>query len=160
MPIGFWQAARHESPDLVEPNSAYLRNHLRKPNDPERLHANRLQRGHLLYGFASPKDFTMSERTQKHVLLRRRTDQDLLVLVSREIDRGVMLTNLATTRNSPLFVQAEKAYGTATALLNKMAGLSDGDRLRLESSLMELRTLLAQVPVLATAACYLSSVAS
>jgi hypothetical protein len=34
----------------------------------------------------------------------------LLVLVSRELDRGFALLDVATTRTSPLFAQAERAY--------------------------------------------------
>jgi hypothetical protein len=101
----------------------------------------------------------MSERTQKLVSIRRRTDQDLPVLVNRELARGFALADVATTRNSRLFAQAEEAYGTATILLSKISGLSDGDRLRIESSLKELRWL-DQVPTLARAAWYPAAFAS
>jgi hypothetical protein len=87
----------------------------------------------------------MSDRTRKLVSIRHRTDHDLLILVSRELDRGFALVVVATTRTSPLFAQAEKAYDTARAILPRIADLSEGDRLHLESSLKELRVRLDQV---------------
>jgi hypothetical protein len=102
----------------------------------------------------------MSERTQKLVSIRRRTDQDLLVLVQRDLDRGFTLVDLAATRNSPFFTQAEKAHGTATTLLSKIAGLSLDDRLRIEASLQELRSRLNQVPTLSKMERFPASVAS
>jgi hypothetical protein len=91
----------------------------------------------------------MSERTQKLVSIRRRTDQDLLVLVSRELDRGIALATLATTRTSPCFTQAENEYKTAITLVSKVSGLCDADRSRMESRLGELRSRLDQVPAFA-----------
>jgi hypothetical protein len=102
----------------------------------------------------------MSERTQKLVSIRRRTDLDLLVLVSRELARGFALVDAATTRNSPLFAQAEKTYGTAMILLSKISGLSQGDRQLIESSLKELRSRLDLVPTFAKAAWYPAAFAS
>jgi hypothetical protein len=93
----------------------------------------------------------MSERTQKLVSIHRKTDQDLLVLANRELDRGVALMNLAATRNSQYFAQAEKSYGTATALLSKIASISDTDRTRIELRLKELLARLDQVPALTMA---------
>jgi len=91
----------------------------------------------------------MSERTQKLVSIRHRTDHDLLVLVNRELDRGFALVESATTRNSPFFAQSKKAHETATTLLARIAGLSLDDRLRIEASLKELRSRLDRVPVYA-----------
>lgn|ERR1017187_3128109 len=102
----------------------------------------------------------MPERTQKLVSIRHRTDQDLLVIVSRELDRGVTLAGMATTRNSPSFAQAEKAHATAMTFLSKIAGLSDGDRLEIESGLSELTIKLEQVPVYANVRSYPASIAS
>jgi len=84
----------------------------------------------------------MSERTQKLVSIRRRTDQDLPVLVNRELDRGVTLVDLATSRNSALFAQAEKAFDTTKAILPRISGLSEGDRQHVESRLKALRVRL------------------
>jgi len=102
----------------------------------------------------------MPERTQKLVSIRRRTDQDLLVLVSRELDRSVRLAGMATTRTSPFFAQAEQSYARATNLLSMISGLSQGDRLRIQSSLKELRSRLDQVAAFVTVERYPASVAS
>jgi hypothetical protein len=100
----------------------------------------------------------MSDRTRKLVSIRHRTDHDLLLLVSRELDRGFALADVAT-RTSPLFAQAEKAFATATALLPRISDLNQGDRLHLESRLKELRFRLDQVPTFARVERYTASVA-
>ena len=102
----------------------------------------------------------MSDRTRKLVSIRHRTDHDLLILVSRELDRGFALVDAATTRTSPLVVQAEKAYDTVRAILPRISDLSEGDRLHLESRLKELRVRLGQVPTFVTLERYPASVAS
>jgi hypothetical protein len=102
----------------------------------------------------------MSDRTRKLVSIRHQTDHDLLVLVSRELDRGFALVDVATTRTAPLFAQAEKAYDTARAILPRISDLSEGDRLHLESRLKELRVRLDQVATFARVERYPASVAS
>ena len=102
----------------------------------------------------------MSDRTRKLVSIRQRTDHDLLVLVSRELDRGFALVAVATTRNSLLFAQAGKAYDTARTVLPRISDLSEGDRLRLESRLKEFRSRLDQVVTFARVEQYTSAVAS
>ena len=101
----------------------------------------------------------MSDRTRKLVSIRHRTDHDLQILVSRELDRGFALVDVATTRTSPLFAQAEKAYDTARALLPRISDLNEGDRLHLEPNLNELRSRLDQVPTFAKVERYTASVA-
>src|ERR1035438_5601546 len=86
----------------------------------------------------------MSDRTRKLVSIRHHTDHDLQVLVGRELDRGFALMDVATTRTSPLFAQAEKAYDTARAIVPRISGMSDGERMHLESRLKELRLRLDQ----------------
>ena len=102
----------------------------------------------------------MSERTRKLVSIRHRTDHDLLVLVSRDLDRGFALLDVATTRTSPLVAQAEKVYDTARAILPRISDLTEGDRLHLESRLKELRVRLDQVPTFVRLDRYPASVAS
>ena len=102
----------------------------------------------------------MSDRTRKLVSIRHRTDHDLLVLVSRELDRGFALVDVASTRTSPLFAQGEKVYDTARAILPRISDLSEGDRLRLGSRLKELRVRLDQVGTFAKVERYTASVAS
>ena len=102
----------------------------------------------------------MSERTRKLVSIRHHTDHDLLVLVSRELDRGFALVDVATTRTSPLFAQAVKAYDTARTILPRISGVSDGERLQIESRLKELRSQLDQAATCAKVEPYSVAVAS
>ena len=102
----------------------------------------------------------MSDRTRKLVSIRHHTDHDLQVLVSRELDRGFALVDVATTRTSPLFAQAEKAYDTGRTILPRISGVSDGDRLQIESRLKELRFQLDQMPTFAKVEPYSLAVAS
>ena len=101
----------------------------------------------------------MGDRTRKLLTLRARTDHDLLVLVNRELDRGFALSDMATSRNSPLFAQAEKAYHTVRAILPRISDLNEDDRLHLESRLKGLRSRLDQVPAFARVERYTASVA-
>ncbi len=89
----------------------------------------------------------MSTNTQKLRVLRARTDSDLVVLVQRELDRGLAAVELATTKSSQIYAQAVKALDTATTLLPRISGLSDDDRLRIDGKVTELRSRLDQVPV-------------
>lgn len=102
----------------------------------------------------------MSSNTQKLRVLRARTDFDLVVLVEREIDKGLSTVQLAITKSSQPYTQAQKAYQTATALLPRIAGLSHDDWLRIESKLEKLRSRLDQVPVYANLRAYPASFAS
>jgi hypothetical protein len=102
----------------------------------------------------------MSDRTRKLVSIRHRTDHDLLVLVNHELDRGFALVDVAATRTSPLFVQAEKTYGTARAILPRISDLSEGDRRHFESRLKELLSRLDHVATFARVDRHLASVAS
>jgi hypothetical protein len=116
--------------------------------------------GHILKALRRHRREAMSERTQKLVSIRHHTDHDLQVLVSRELDRGFALVDVATTRTSPLFAQAEKACDTARTILPRIADLSECDRLHLDFRLKELRVRLDQVPTFARVERYLASVAS
>lgn len=91
----------------------------------------------------------MGDRTRKLVALRARTDHDLLVLVQRELNTGFAMVDAGTSRNSPLFARAERALSTATALLPRIPGVGQDDRLRIEGSVKELRYRLDLVPVYA-----------
>ena len=102
----------------------------------------------------------MSERTKKLLTLRARTDHDLLVLVQRELDRGLALVKTANSRNSPDFALAEKARQTASALLSGIAGLSADDRLSVEAKVEQLRCRIAEVPAYANVRAFPQSVAS
>ena len=101
----------------------------------------------------------MGERTRKLLTLRARTDHDLLVLVNRELDRGFAL-DVAATRNSPLFAQAEKALAAVTTMLPRIAGLSADDRQCIEAKVKQLRSRIEHVPAYADRRSYQASVAS
>jgi hypothetical protein len=102
----------------------------------------------------------MGERTRKLLTLRARTDNDLVVLVNKELDRGLSLMDPATTESSPFFAQAEKAFATATAMLPRITGLSADDRQRIEAKVEQLRSRMAEVPAYANVRSYPASAAS
>ncbi|SPF36827.1 hypothetical protein SBA4_1920001 [Candidatus Sulfopaludibacter sp. SbA4] len=102
----------------------------------------------------------MSSNTQKLRVLRARTDHDLLLVVQHEMDRSFALADVVTSRNSPLFLQAEKAFQTAAALLPRISGPSPDDRLRLDAKLKTLRLALDRVPAFANLRSYPASFAS
>lgn len=102
----------------------------------------------------------MFSNTQKLRVLRARTDFDLVVLIRRELDRGLTAADLASTKSSPLYAQALKAHGAAVALIPRIAGLSQEDRLGIEARVKELRSRLDQVPLYANLRSGLASLAS
>jgi len=81
----------------------------------------------------------MSSNTQKLRALRARTDHDLLILICRELDRGLLLVNVAATKNSPLFAEARRACEAAAAWMPGVSGVSEDVRARIEAKLKELR---------------------
>ncbi len=78
--------------------------------------------------------------------LRAKTNRDLLRILNGEIDRGLALGNVAATRRSAFYAQAEAVYTGTTALLAKISGLEGGELARLERKLKELRMALDLVP--------------
>jgi hypothetical protein len=102
----------------------------------------------------------MSDRTRKLTALHLRTDRDLVVLVDRELDRGLALADVAPSRCSPLFGQAEKALATAIALWNRIVQASTEDRARVERKQKELRFRLDQAPAFPKARTFPASFAS
>lgn len=98
----------------------------------------------------------MSSNTQKLRVIRSRTDHDLLILIQRELDRGLALADVATSRSSPLFTAASKAYHAATAMLPGISGLSQDDRLHIDAKQEELRSRLDRVPAYAEIRPYLT----
>ena len=74
--------------------------------------------------------------------LRRKTDRDLLILVRRELDRGLTLAGVAATKESPLYEQAEKAYQEVKAVLPRISGLDRCQHREFELKLKELREAL------------------
>ncbi len=102
----------------------------------------------------------MSSNTQRLRVIRSRTDHDLLILIQRELDRGLTLVKVTATRNSPTFAQAQKAHETVMSLLPKISGLDDCDRQRIEDKVKELQSRLDRVPMYANVRSYPASAAS
>jgi len=102
----------------------------------------------------------MPSDTQKLRILRARTDRDLLLVVNRELDRGLALLDGAHTRSSPLYAQAEKALSMATALVARISSVSQEDGRRIEAKVNELRSRLDQVAAAAVAWVYPATFAS
>ena len=102
----------------------------------------------------------MSGDTKKLAVLRARTDHDLVVLLQRELDRAFSLLAMGSGGGSPLVAQAQRSVARAAVLLPKISGLSQSERLKLESRLLELQCRLNQLPVFAKERCFPASVAS
>jgi hypothetical protein len=78
--------------------------------------------------------------------LRRKTDQDLIRVIHTMLERGLILTSVATDKQSPLYRQAENLYRQAEALLSKVYSLSNAEKVAVTLRLLELDKALTQVP--------------
>ena len=85
-------------------------------------------------------------RESKLVELRSKTDRGLLILVRRELDRGMALANVATGKGSPLYSKAESTYSSVKLLLPKLGAISPDERRELEVELKDLRATLDGLP--------------
>jgi hypothetical protein len=83
--------------------------------------------------------------------LRARTNQELLVLIERELDCAASLADVG---------DAEKAYRKVISLLPKAPDMRQGERARIEEKIRELGFRLEQVPVGARAQRYSTSYGS
>jgi hypothetical protein len=79
--------------------------------------------------------------------LRAKTDRELLMLVSRELERGLALARVAAGQGSAMHLQAEAALAEVRILLPKLAGLNGEMREKLESKVRELRRELDAAPL-------------
>ena len=84
-------------------------------------------------------------KTAKLAALRGKTDHDLLILIEREVDRGIALANVASAKSSPMYRQAEAAYAKVKTLLPKTTDLGGPESRRANARLRELRLALDQV---------------
>ena len=98
--------------------------------------------------------------TRKLASLRAKTDQELLVLIERELDRALTLADLATNRESGFYGEAENAYRSVITLLPKVPNIRENERARIEAAVKELRFRLDQVAAGARAQGYRASFAS
>ena len=85
-------------------------------------------------------------RESKPVELRRKTDRDLENLVRRALNRGLALADVAPTKESALYVQAERAYQMVKTWLRLISGLDRDQHLALELELKELSSALDRTP--------------
>jgi hypothetical protein len=84
-------------------------------------------------------------RETNFVELRHKTDQGLVLLVQKEIDRGLTLAEIAVTSKSKQYVQAERAYLMSASWLLLISGLGRDELRELELRLQELKSALQQL---------------
>ena len=85
-------------------------------------------------------------RESKLAELRRKTDGELVILAQRELNRGVTAADVAVTKGSPAYAQAERAYQMVKACLPLISGLDRDERRDLELRLRELGAALDRQP--------------
>ncbi|HZT33018.1 MAG TPA: hypothetical protein VFA33_24230 [Bryobacteraceae bacterium] len=78
--------------------------------------------------------------------LRVRTDRDLVKVIRKELERALTLASVASTRQSPLYLKAERIHKQSAALVPRIGTLSDGERVMLETKLRQLGAGLDAVP--------------
>jgi len=88
---------------------------------------------------APGRDSKISNEGQKLRSLRSKTDQDLLILLEKEIDRALTLLEIATVKASLRKAQAEKIYLVARRVLPTLEGVDRAERMWIEMKMQELR---------------------
>jgi hypothetical protein len=78
--------------------------------------------------------------------LRAKTDQDLLKIVGKELERGLALASISKAKQSALHTKAEVIYTKAKALLPTISEASGHELAKLKAKVNELRTALDQAP--------------
>ena len=81
----------------------------------------------------------------KLVQLRRKTDRELVFLLRKELARGLRFAETAVTKESELYVQAERAYVTSEAWLRLVSDLGRDERRELEFRIKELKSVLERL---------------
>lgn len=75
--------------------------------------------------------------------LRDKTDHQLYLVILRELDRALPMAKTAVSRESPLYVRAEKAYAKVKPLVPKV--VLDGDqKAHLDAKLKEVEAALTR----------------
>ncbi len=74
--------------------------------------------------------------------LRAKTDQQLLSVILRELDRALPMAKAAVSKASPLYIRAEKAYAKVKPLVPTVVAVSDENRAHLEKRVNEVRVAL------------------
>ena len=86
-----------------------------------------------------------SKSSSKLAELRQKTDQQLLIVIQNELERGLTLADLAASKESALYARAERAWEKAKSLLPKINGVNTDERRQLELQLKDLRATLGRV---------------
>jgi hypothetical protein len=89
----------------------------------------------------------------KLVELRAKTDGELLSLVRPELKRALVLANVAATRESAFYLQAQKIVDVITTLLPTIPVADRRERALLEDAIKEVRLALARLAPPPTVAC-------
>ena len=84
-------------------------------------------------------------QSSKLAELRQKTDRQLLIVIQNELERGLMLADVAASKESTLYARAVRACEKAEALLPKIHGVSTDERRQLELQLRDLRAALDRV---------------
>src|SRR5215472_8451786 len=71
--------------------------------------------------------------------LRAKTDRDLLVLIARQVERGLLLLHLAASPGSATYREAVAACAEAEMLLPRLDAVERQARQRLECKVRQLR---------------------
>jgi multidrug resistance efflux pump len=77
--------------------------------------------------------------------LRARTDQQLMLVILRELDRALPMAKAAVTKESPLYIRAQKAYMRVKPLVSKVEAVSDDEMAKLEAKMKEVQVALERV---------------
>ena len=83
--------------------------------------------------------------------LRDKTDRELVILVERQLDRGLAVASLAERSGSPVPAEAEKALQLVNVLLRITPEVSWGEHVSLKTKLKELQSLVDHVPAVLAA---------
>jgi hypothetical protein len=77
--------------------------------------------------------------------LRRRTDQQLMLVILGELGRALPMAKAAASRESPLYIRAEKTYSRVRPLVSKVQAVSDEQKADLETKLKEVEVALERL---------------
>ena len=78
--------------------------------------------------------------------LRVKTDRDLVSIIGKELEHGLILASIATSKESPSYAKAETIRAEALTLLAKISSASENERATLATKVSELQSALARLP--------------
>src|SRR5579862_6087976 len=89
---------------------------------------------------------TITPDAAKLIQLRAKTDRDLVIVISKDLDRGLVYASVVSSQDCSIYEKAERIHCEAVILLSMAYGLSNVERAAVEAKLDELRLALDQVP--------------